>query len=92
MGVVVRVPEADPLTDGLRALEPVKIRGVVCLPGEYRVESVRHTLEFCSRRGLFLVADGMDLDPKAAAETARALAGETTAAAWIWLPVRLYLG
>ena len=88
---VVRVPEAEPLTHGLRALEPIEIRGVaVCFSGDYHVEAVRHTLGFCSRRGLFLVADAMDLDPKAAAETARALAGETGAenAALYWPPLR----
>jgi phage tail sheath protein FI len=87
---VVRVPEPEPLTDGLRALEPIKIRGVLCLPGEYHVETVRHTLEFSSRRGLFLVADAMDLDAKAVAESARALAGVAGAAnaALYWPPLR----
>ena len=87
---VVRVPEPDPLSDGLRALEPVTIRGVVCFPGEYHVETVRHTLDFSSRRGLFVVVDAMEPDPKAAAALARGLSREPGAenAALYWPPLR----
>ncbi len=87
---VVRVPEPQPLSDGLRALEPVTIRGIVCFPGEYHVETVRHTLDFSSRRGLFVVVDAMEPDPKAAAALARALSREHGAenAALYWPPLR----
>jgi phage tail sheath protein FI len=87
---VVRVPEPEPLSDGLRALEPVRISGIVCLSGEYQVETVKHTFDFASRRGLFVVVDAMDPDPKEAAALARALSREPGAenAALYWPPLR----
>jgi Bacteriophage tail sheath protein len=73
---VVRVPDTDPLSGGLEPLEEVRDVGLLCLPGETDAEILRRALDLAERRGMFLIADAMDLDPQAAVRIAHALANE----------------
>jgi hypothetical protein len=88
---IVRVAEPEPLSVGLKAIEAVSDLGLLCLPGETDVDILRQALDVPARRGLFLIADAMDLDPQAAATTARALAAENGArnGAFYWPPLRV---
>ena len=83
---IVRVPEGEPLTAGLDALDAVGDACLLCLPGETDLGVLRPALEVAERRGLFVVLDAMDPDPKAVATAARELATEAgaTNAALYW--------
>jgi Bacteriophage tail sheath protein len=65
--------------------------GLLCLPGETDPEILRRALEVADRRGMFLIADAMELDPGVAAKQARDLAGEDSATngAVYWPPLRV---
>jgi uncharacterized protein len=98
---IVRVDDSEPLSRGLNALEdgeghtewvwrPRDV-GLLCLPGETHPAILRQALDVAHRRGMFLIADAMDLDPQLAAESARALASEDGAGngALYWPPLRV---
>ena len=88
---VVPVPDADPLSRGLEALEEVRDVGLLCLPGESDPEVLGQALELAERQKMFLIADAMDLDPKAAVRIADALANEEGArnGALYWPPLHI---
>ena len=71
---VVRVAEGESLAEGLTALEVVKELGLLCLPGEADVETLRMALANAKRRGVFVIADPPGLELRSAVALARALA------------------
>ena len=86
---VVRVLDADRLSKGLQALERVRDVGLLCLPGETDPDILGEALWLAERRGIFLIADAMDLDPQAAVRIAHALADHKGArnGALYWPPI-----
>jgi Bacteriophage tail sheath protein len=88
---VVRVDEAEPLSHGVNELEGVRDLGLLCLPGETDLAILRRALHVAERRGLFLVGDAMDLDPRAATKIAGAVASDEGArsGALYWPPLRV---
>jgi len=83
---VVRVAGGESLADGLTALDVVKEFGLLCLPGEMDVETLRLALAYAKRRGAFLIVDPPGLELRSAVGLAHALADAGSAHGAIYYP------